>query len=95
MNIHEHQGKEIFRDYGINVPAGIPAFSVEEAVSAADTLGGNFWVVKAQIHAGGRGKGGGVLLAKSREEVPIMTFRFRAISALRHEGATYGRVACQ
>ena len=57
MNIHEYQGKEIFRKYGVATPRGIPAFSIDEAVEAAKTLGGSVWVVKAQIHAGGRGKG--------------------------------------
>jgi len=60
MNIHEYQGKEILRKYNVPVPRGIPAFSVDEAIKAAETLGGPVWVVKAQIHAGGRGKGGGV-----------------------------------
>ena len=69
MKIHEYQGKEILRQFNIPVPNGIPAFSVEEAVAAAEKLGGPVWVVKAQIHAGGRGKGGGVKVAKSIEEV--------------------------
>ncbi len=69
MKIHEYQGKEIFRKYGVPTPHGYPAFSVEEAVEAASKLGGKVWVVKAQIHAGGRGKGGGVKVAKSLEEV--------------------------
>jgi succinyl-CoA synthetase beta subunit len=69
MNIHEYQGKALFRQYGVTVPTGIAAFTVEEAVSAAEDLGGGFWVVKAQIHAGGRGKGGGVKLARSLDEV--------------------------
>ena len=69
MKIHEYQGKEIFRQYGVATPRGYPAFSVEEAVDAAKKLGGKVWVVKAQIHAGGRGKGGGVKVAKSVEEV--------------------------
>src|SRR5919106_5240880 len=69
MKIHEYQGKEIFRKYGVATPRGFPAFSVDEAVDAAKKLGGNVWVVKAQIHAGGRGKGGGVKVAKSIEEV--------------------------
>jgi succinyl-CoA synthetase beta subunit len=69
MNIHEYQGKQLFRDYGVTVPEGIPAFSVAEAVEAAKKLGGDIWVVKAQIHAGGRGKAGGVKLAKSIDEV--------------------------
>ena len=69
MKIHEYQGKEIFRKYGVPTPRGVPAFSVEEAVRAAEQLGGKVWVVKAQIHAGGRGKGGGVKVAKSMDEV--------------------------
>ena len=59
MNVHEYQGKEILRKYGVATPRGIACFSVDEAVSAAEELGGSVWVVKAQIHAGGRGKGGG------------------------------------
>jgi succinyl-CoA synthetase beta subunit len=69
MKIHEYQGKEILRKYGVPTPKGFPAFSVDEAVEAAKKLGGKVWVVKAQIHAGGRGKGGGVKVAKSLEEV--------------------------
>jgi succinyl-CoA synthetase beta subunit len=69
MKIHEYQAKEILRKYGVATPRGIPCFSVEEAVKAAEQLGGKVWVVKAQIHAGGRGKGGGVKLAKSVDEV--------------------------
>ena len=60
MKIHEYQGKEILKKYGVPVLRGIPAFSVEDALKAAQALGGSVWVVKAQIHAGGRGKGGGV-----------------------------------
>ncbi len=66
MNIHEYQGKELFRKFGVATPRGIPARSVDEAVGAAQSLGGPVWVVKAQIHAGGRGKGGGVKLARLR-----------------------------
>jgi succinyl-CoA synthetase beta subunit len=69
MKIHEYQGKEILRKFGVATPRGIACFSVDEAVKAAETLGGKVWVVKAQIHAGGRGKGGGVKLAKSLDEV--------------------------
>ena len=69
MKIHEYQGKEILRQFGVPVPRGIPAFTVQEAVEAAQKLGGPVWVVKAQIHAGGRGKGGGVKVAKSIEDV--------------------------
>jgi succinyl-CoA synthetase beta subunit len=69
MKIHEYQAKEILRKYGVATPRGFPCFSVDEAVDAAKKLGGKVWVVKAQIHAGGRGKGGGVKLAKSLDEV--------------------------
>ncbi len=69
MKIHEYQGKELFRKYGVPTPRGIPCFSVVQAVAAAEKLGGKVWVVKAQIHAGGRGKGGGVKVAKSLDEV--------------------------
>ena len=69
MKIHEYQGKEILRKFNIPVPCGIACFSVDEAVKAAESLGGKVWVVKAQIHAGGRGKGGGVKVAKSIDEV--------------------------
>jgi len=69
VKIHEYQGKEIFRRFGMPTPRGIPAFSVAEAVKGAETIGGSVHVVKAQIHAGGRGKGGGVKVAKSIAEV--------------------------
>ena len=69
MKIHEYQGKELFRKYGVATPRGFPCFSADEAVAAAKQLGGGVWVVKAQIHAGGRGKGGGVKVAKSLPEV--------------------------
>ncbi|MFC4598926.1 ADP-forming succinate--CoA ligase subunit beta [Cohnella hongkongensis] len=69
MNIHEYQGKEVLRQYGVNVPRGKVAFTVDEAVSAAKELGSSVTVVKAQIHAGGRGKAGGVKIAKSLDDV--------------------------
>jgi succinyl-CoA synthetase beta subunit len=69
MNLHEYQSKRLFADYGIPVPRGIPAETADAAVTAAEELGGEFWVVKAQVHAGGRGKAGGVKLAKSLDEV--------------------------
>src|SRR3954452_17973532 len=69
MNLHEYQSKEVFREFGIPVPPGRAARSAEEAVAAARELGGDLWVVKAQIHAGGRGKAGGVKLARSLDEV--------------------------
>jgi len=69
LNVHEYQGKEILRKYGVTTPRGVACFSVDEAVAAAEELGGNVWVVKAQIHAGGRGKGGGVKVATSKEQL--------------------------
>ena len=69
MNFHEYQAKQLFGDYGISVPAGRVARTADEAVDAAKAIGGDFWVVKAQIHAGGRGKAGGVKLAKTLDEV--------------------------
>jgi len=69
MKIHEYQAKEVLRKYGVPTPRGVPCFSVDEAVKAAQSIPGKVWVVKAQIHAGGRGKGGGVKLAKSLDEV--------------------------
>ena len=69
MNIHEYQAKAVLREFAVPVPRGIPAFSVEEAVKAAHELGGPVWVVKAQIHAGGRGKAGGVKVVKSIADV--------------------------
>src|SRR5258706_11473278 len=69
MKIHEYQAKEILRNYGVTTPRGVACFSVDEAVAATGKLGGKVWVVKAQIHAGGRGKGGGGKVAKSVDEV--------------------------
>jgi succinyl-CoA synthetase beta subunit len=69
MNLHEYQSKRLFAEYGIPVPRGIPAETADAAVAAAEELGGDLWVVKAQVHAGGRGKAGGVKLARSIEEV--------------------------
>jgi succinyl-CoA synthetase beta subunit len=75
MKIHEYQGKELLKKYGVAVPRGVAAFTVDEAVAAAESLGGRIWVVKAQIHAGGRGKGGGVKLARSLDEVRTLSGR--------------------
>jgi len=69
MNIHEYQAKELLRKYGVATGEGLPALSVDEAVAAAEKLGGPVWVVKAQIHAGGRGKGGGVKVVQSLDDV--------------------------
>ena len=69
MNLHEYQAKKLFEDYGISVPPGKPALTVKEAIKAASELGGNKWVVKAQVHAGGRGKAGGVKLVEGIEQL--------------------------
>jgi succinyl-CoA synthetase beta subunit len=92
MNIHEYQGKELFRKYGVATPRGAPAFSVDEAVAAAKTLGGPVWVVKAQIHAGGRGKGGGVKLARSVDEVKALAQQILGMTLVTHQTGPQGRV---
>ncbi|MBK7658244.1 MAG: ADP-forming succinate--CoA ligase subunit beta [Betaproteobacteria bacterium] len=91
MNIHEYQGKELFRKFGVPTPRGIPAFSVDEAVKAAETLGGKVWVVKAQIHAGGRGKGGGVKVAKSMAEVKELAGKILGMQLVTHQTGPEGR----
>ncbi|HZJ96452.1 MAG TPA: ADP-forming succinate--CoA ligase subunit beta [Oligella sp.] len=90
MNIHEYQGKELLRKFGVSVPRGIPAFTVEEAVKAAEELGGPVWVVKAQIHAGGRGKGGGVKLAKSVDEVRQLATEILGMQLVTHQTGPEG-----
>ena len=92
MNIHEYQGKEIFRKFGVPTPRGMPAFSVDEAVRAAQQLGGKVWVVKAQIHAGGRGKGGGVKVAKSLAEVKELASKILGMTLVTHQTGPAGRV---
>jgi succinyl-CoA synthetase beta subunit len=92
MNIHEYQGKELFRKYGVATPGGFPAFSVDEAVDAAKKLGGPVWVVKAQIHAGGRGKGGGVKLARSIDEVRDIASKMLGMTLVTHQTGPHGRV---
>ena len=77
MNIHEYQAKNVLKEFGVPVPRGFPAFTVDEAVKAANDLGGPVWVVKSQIHAGGRGKGGGVKVAKSMDVVKSEAARDR------------------
>jgi succinyl-CoA synthetase beta subunit len=91
MKIHEYQGKELFRKYGVTVPKGIPAFSVDEAVAAAEKLGGPIWVVKAQIHAGGRGKGGGVKLARSIEQVRQLSSEILGMQLVTHQTGPEGQ----
>ena len=91
MKIHEYQGKEILRKFGVTVPRGIPCMSVEEAVKAAETLGGPVWVVKAQIHAGGRGKGGGVKVAKSLEQVKEYSEQIMGMQLITHQTGPEGQ----
>ena len=91
MKIHEYQGKELFRKFGVPTPRGFPAFSVDEAVEAAKKLGGNVWVVKAQIHAGGRGKGGGVKVAKSLDEVRKLASSILGMQLKTHQTGPEGQ----
>ena len=91
MKIHEYQGKEILRQFGVPVPRGIPAFTVQEAVEAAQKLGGPVWVVKAQIHAGGRGKGGGVKVAKSIEQVKELAEQILGMQLKTHQTGPEGQ----
>ena len=91
MKIHEYQGKEILRQFGVPVPRGIPAFTVQEAVEAAQKLGGPVWVVKAQIHAGGRGKGGGVKLGKSLDDVKALSEQILGMQLVTHQTGPAGQ----
>jgi succinyl-CoA synthetase beta subunit len=91
MKIHEYQGKDILRQFGVPVPRGIAAFTVQEAVEAAQKLGGPVWVVKAQIHAGGRGKGGGVKLARSIEEVRKLAGEILGMQLITHQTGSKGQ----
>jgi succinyl-CoA synthetase beta subunit len=91
MKIHEYQGKELLRQFGVPVPKGIAAFSVQEAVEAAQKLGGPVWVVKAQIHAGGRGKGGGVKVAKSIDDVKARASDILGMQLVTHQTGPEGQ----
>ena len=91
MNIHEHQAKELFAKYGVVVPRGKVAFSVDEATAAAGELGGPVWVVKAQIHAGGRGKGGGVKVVKSLDEVTVAARDILGMTLVTHQTGPAGK----
>jgi succinyl-CoA synthetase beta subunit len=91
MKIHEYQGKEILRNYGVATPRGVPCFSVDEAVAGAKQLGGPVWVVKAQIHAGGRGKGGGVKVAKSLDEVKQYASAILGMQLVTHQTGPQGQ----
>ncbi|MEK8029174.1 ATP-grasp domain-containing protein, partial [Pseudaquabacterium rugosum] len=89
--IHEYQGKEILRQFNVPVPRGIPAFTVQEAVEAAQKLGGNVWVVKAQIHAGGRGKGGGVKVSKTIDGVKDLAGQILGMQLITHQTGALGQ----
>src|SRR3970282_1143602 len=91
MKIHEYQGKELFRKFGVATPRGIPCFSVDEAIAAANKLGGAVWVVKAQIHAGGRGKGGGVKVAKSVDDVGARAKQILGMQLVTHQTGPEGQ----
>ena len=91
MKIHEYQGKEILKKFGVTVPRGIPCMSVDEAIMAAGTLGGPVWVVKAQIHAGGRGKGGGVKVAKSMDQVREYANQIMGMQLITHQTGPEGQ----
>src|SRR5260370_31448203 len=92
MNIHEYQAKAVLREFGVPVPRGVQAFSVEEAEKAAHELGGPIWVVKAQIHAGGRGKAGGVKVVKTIEEVTREAARILGSTLVTHQTGPKGKV---
>ncbi len=92
MNIHEYQAKQLFQKFGIRTPRGIPAFTVDEAVAAAEQLGGTLWVVKAQIHAGGRGKAGGVKLARTLEQVREHATAILGATLVTHQTGPEGRL---
>jgi len=91
MKIHEYQGKQILKKFGVSVPRGIHCTSVDDAVKAAETLGGSVWVVKAQIHAGGRGKGGGVKVAKSLEQVREYANQILGMQLITHQTGPQGQ----
>ncbi len=91
MKIHEYQGKDILKRFGVPVPRGYPAFTVLEADEAAQKLGGSVWVVKAQIHAGGRGKGGGVKVAKSLEQVKQQAAQILGMQLVTHQTGPGGQ----
>src|SRR5690242_18642906 len=91
MNIHEYQAKAVLREFGVPVPRGMAAFSVEEAEKAAKDLGGPVWVVKAQIHAGGRGKAGGVKVVKSVDDVKREAKRLLGLTLVTHQTGPHGK----
>jgi succinyl-CoA synthetase beta subunit len=92
MNIHEYQAKAVLKEFGVPVPRGVPAFTVDEAVKAANDLGGPVWVVKSQIHAGGRGKGGGVKVVKTVDSVKSEAARMLGMTLVTHQTGPQGRL---
>src|SRR5262249_19000742 len=92
MNIHEYQAKAVLREFGVPVPRGSAVFTVDEALTAAQALGGPVWVVKAQIHAGGRGKAGGVKVVKSIDEVRREATRLLGSTLVTHQTGPQGKV---
>jgi succinyl-CoA synthetase beta subunit len=91
MNIHEYQAKGVLREFGVPVPRGVPAFTIDEALKAANELGGPVWVVKAQIHAGGRGKAGGVKVVKSVDDVKTEATRILGSTLVTHQTGPQGK----
>ncbi|MEK9872725.1 MAG: ADP-forming succinate--CoA ligase subunit beta [Betaproteobacteria bacterium] len=91
MKIHEYQAKEILKKFNVTIPIGIPCFSVDEALAAADKIGGDVWVVKAQIHAGGRGKGGGVKVVRSKAELEQESARILGMQLKTHQTGADGQ----
>src|SRR5664279_2218735 len=91
MNIHEYQAKAVLREFGVPVPRGVPALSVDEAVKSANELGGPVWVVKAQIHAGGRGKAGGVKVVKTIDDVKKESARILGSTLVTHQTGPHGK----
>jgi succinyl-CoA synthetase beta subunit len=91
MKIHEYQGKELLRNFDVPVPRGYPAFTTQEALEAAQRLGGKVWVVKAQIHAGGRGKGGGVKLARTLDELKTLAGQILGMQLITHQTGPQGQ----
>ena len=91
MNIHEYQAKAVLKEFGVPVPRGIAAFTVDEAIKAANELGGPVWVVKAQIHAGGRGKAGGVKVVKTIDDVKTESTRILGSTLVTHQTGPAGK----
>ena len=91
MNIHEYQAKAVLKEFGVPVPRGVPAFTVDEAIKGAKELGGPVWVVKAQIHAGGRGKAGGVKVVKSIDDVKTEATRILGSTLVTHQTGPQGK----